>query len=159
MEGSQWQRADFNSDGTVALNASSAGPLGIYRDELVAGVTLRSVPGQPGGRRLAFWTGAGWQVRGPYLLLGVWLQELGPNEIWLGGLRAYRFDCADAPGDLQCDGRVTLADIAPFIAAITNRITYYDQFPNCNHDNADVNQNGAISVADIGAFVDVLVGQ
>lgn len=62
-------------------------------------------------------------------------------------------------GDMNCDGAVTVGDIAPFVLAITNPAAYQAQYPSCNLSHADINCDGAVTVSDIGPFVRLLVGQ
>lgn len=60
------------------------------------------------------------------------------------------------PGDMNCDGIVTVSDIGPFVLALTNPAAYGSQFPNCNVFNGDMNGDGIVSVSDIGPFVAAL---
>lgn len=61
-----------------------------------------------------------------------------------------------APGDLNCDGAITVSDIGPFVNALTDPPTYEAQFPNCDLALADINADGAVTVSDIGPFVELL---
>ena len=61
-------------------------------------------------------------------------------------------------GDMNCDGFVTVGDIAGFVLALTNPAQYAITYPGCNINNADINGNGAITVGDIGPFVLLLAG-
>lgn len=61
-------------------------------------------------------------------------------------------------GDMNCDGFVTVADIGPFVMAISNPAQYAVFFPSCDIMNGDINNDGFITVADIGPFVQLLVG-
>lgn len=72
--------------------------------------------------------------------------------------RVLRFPLAALPalGDLNCDGVVSVGDIAGFVLALTNAAAYEAAFPDCLRGGADVNGNGVISVGDIGAFVGLL---
>jgi hypothetical protein len=63
------------------------------------------------------------------------------------------------PGDMNCDGAVSVGDIGPFVLAVTDPESYEAQFPECDLLNADVNEDGAVSVGDIGAFVSLVTGQ
>lgn len=62
------------------------------------------------------------------------------------------------PGDLNCDGIISVADIGPFVLALTDPASYATQFPDCNIANGDLNNDGTTSVGDIGAFVSLLTG-
>ncbi len=59
-------------------------------------------------------------------------------------------------GDMNCDGVVTVGDIAGFVLALTDPAGYAAQFPNCNINNADINQDNVVSVGDISGFVALL---
>ncbi len=60
-------------------------------------------------------------------------------------------------GDLNCDGQVNLADINPFVLALTNPSGYQVAFPDCNILNADINGDGLVNLADINPFVRLLL--
>ncbi len=62
------------------------------------------------------------------------------------------------PGDLNCDGLVDVADVTPFVLALTDPAGYSAAFPNCDINAADLNGDGDRDGADIGAFVALLVG-
>lgn len=62
------------------------------------------------------------------------------------------------PADLNCDGAISVADIGPFVLALTNEAGYFSTFPNCNRSNADLNADGNVTVSDIGLFVSALTG-
>lgn len=62
-------------------------------------------------------------------------------------------------GDMNCNGVVSVGDIAGFVLAITNPAGYAAQYPDCFIYNADINGDGVISVGDIGAFVALLTGR
>lgn len=61
-------------------------------------------------------------------------------------------------GDADCDGRVTFADIDPFVAALYGPAAYYAQLPHCNWLLADTNCDGNVTFADIETFVSCLGG-
>lgn len=62
------------------------------------------------------------------------------------------------PGDMNCDGIVSVGDIAGFVLALTDENGYADANPTCDIENADVNADGVVSVGDIAGFVALLVG-
>ncbi|MDX2198257.1 MAG: hypothetical protein SF069_04700 [Phycisphaerae bacterium] len=62
------------------------------------------------------------------------------------------------PGDMNCDGIVSVGDIAGFVLALTDPAGYAAQFPNCDINNADINQDNVVSVGDISGFVALLTG-
>lgn len=67
-------------------------------------------------------------------------------------------ECQQLIGDLNCDGVVSVADIGPFVLALTDATDYAAQFPDCDIQLADVNGDGVVSVGDIGAFVLLVTG-
>jgi outer membrane protein assembly factor BamB len=71
------------------------------------------------------------------------------------GLRAF---AATQPGDLNCDGVLSVGDIGPFVTAITDPAGYPAAFPACDILAADMNDDGVVSVGDIAGFVAVLTG-
>lgn len=79
---------------------------------------------------------------------------------WEPGLDNPRitYDAAGTPGDMNCDGIVSVSDIGPFVTALTDPAGYMAQFPNCDINNADINNDGQVSVGDIGGFVALLTG-
>lgn len=83
----------------------------------------------------------------------------GGNFELVGGFWAVSTPAAGGlPGDLNCDGSVTVTDIGAFVLALTNPAGYAVQFPNCDIQNADINTDGAVTVSDIGPFVSLLTG-
>lgn len=61
-------------------------------------------------------------------------------------------------GDLNCDGIVSVGDIATFVLALTDEPAYRDAQPFCDALRADINDDGLVSVGDIGSFVALLTG-
>jgi len=57
-------------------------------------------------------------------------------------------------GDMNCDGRVTFADIDPFVAALSGE-SAWTRWP-CPWINADCNNSGTVTFADIDPFVAVI---
>lgn len=90
-------------------------------------------------------------VVGSDVLMSAYTQELG-YELW-------RIRTPYHPADLNCDGVVSVGDIAPFVLAITNPAQYETQYPACDLLNADMNLNAVVNVADIGGFVAALTGR
>ena len=62
------------------------------------------------------------------------------------------------PGDMNCDGFVTVGDIAGFVLALTNPAGYLAAYPMCNILNGDVNGDMFVTVGDIGPFVGLITG-
>ncbi|MDX2198122.1 MAG: PQQ-dependent sugar dehydrogenase [Phycisphaerae bacterium] len=61
-------------------------------------------------------------------------------------------------GDMNCDGVVSVGDIAGFVLALTDPAGYATTYPKCDINAADVNQDSVISVGDIAGFVTLLTG-
>ncbi|MDX2197608.1 MAG: choice-of-anchor B family protein [Phycisphaerae bacterium] len=61
-------------------------------------------------------------------------------------------------GDVNCDGVVSVGDIAAFVLALTDSAGYATQYPNCPVGNADINDDNFITVGDIAGFVSLLTG-
>jgi carboxypeptidase A4 len=62
------------------------------------------------------------------------------------------------PGDMNCDGVVSVADIGPFVMALTDPAGYIAAYPTCSLLNGDFTADGQLTVGDIGAFVSALTG-
>jgi hypothetical protein len=62
------------------------------------------------------------------------------------------------PGDMNCDGVLSVGDIAGFVLALTNPSAYAVQYPQCEISAADLNGDTVISVGDIATFVALLTG-
>lgn len=60
-------------------------------------------------------------------------------------------------GDLNCDGVLDVADVAPFVTALTDIDAYDAGFPSCTATHGDMNTDGALNAADVGAFVSALL--
>jgi len=67
------------------------------------------------------------------------------------GIRALR-------GDLNCDDRVNVFDIDPFVLALSDPAGYEAAFPDCQIHRADCNRDGVINAFDIDPFVELLTG-
>ncbi len=84
-----------------------------------------------------------------------------PNPVWGFG----KLDVLAAldrilalPGDLNCDGAVSVGDINPFVLALTDPDAYRQQFPDCSSFNGDINDDGVVTVGDINGFVALVIG-
>ncbi len=62
------------------------------------------------------------------------------------------------PGDLNCDGTVSVGDINPFVLALTDPAGYADAFPDCDALNGDCSDDGQLTVGDINCFVTLITG-
>ncbi len=72
---------------------------------------------------------------------------------------AYVFtDVVTNPGDVNCDGAVTYADVGPFLLALFDPVGYAASFPDCPLVNSDLNDDGDLNGADIQPFVALLMG-
>jgi len=58
---------------------------------------------------------------------------------------------AGCPGDLNCDGEITYADIDLFVTALSGQANW--PYPECPWINADLNSDGDVTYADIDPFV------
>lgn len=75
-----------------------------------------------------------------------------------GAAYVFAFATASLLGDMNCNGAVSVGDIAGFVLALTNPTGYAAAYPDCDINSADVNESGNISVTDIGPFVQLLTG-
>lgn len=62
------------------------------------------------------------------------------------------------PGDLNCSGGVDTNDIGPFVLALLDPAGYAAEYPSCDLDLADLNEDGSADGLDIQLFVNVLIG-
>lgn len=61
-------------------------------------------------------------------------------------------------GDANCDGRVDLEDVSPFVTLLVNRPAYDAVYPDCDADTfCDMNEDGALDGADVQGLVERLV--
>ncbi len=75
-----------------------------------------------------------------------------------GAAFVFALNCGGLPGDMNCDGVVSVGDISGFVLALTDPAGYAAAFPSCDINNADVNNDTIVSVGDIGPFVQLLTG-
>ena len=59
---------------------------------------------------------------------------------------------------MNCDGALSVSDIAPFVSALTAPQAYAAAFPACDILLADTTDDGQITVSDIAGFVALLTG-
>lgn len=119
-------------------------------------------------QQLFRWDGAGWSAIPGVLSGRVEAIAAYDGRIVVGGefdavdgvVSAYfaEFGCASSPrpGDLNCDGFATVADIPAFVLALLDPAGYVGQYPECDVALADTNDDGFVTVADIGRFVERL---
>jgi hypothetical protein len=98
------------------------------------GFELSGTIGQPDAGAM---TGGGFELTGGFWVSGV----AGP---------------AICPGDMNCDGRVTFADIDRFVEALAGESAWNLHHPDCPWLNADCNNSGTVTFADIDPFVAVI---
>ncbi len=60
-------------------------------------------------------------------------------------------------GDLNCDGVLNLADLEPFVLALTDPAAYQTAYPDCNIGYGDCNGDGLVDPFDIDPFVECIV--
>ncbi|MCG8408431.1 MAG: DUF6531 domain-containing protein [Phycisphaerales bacterium] len=60
-------------------------------------------------------------------------------------------------GDMNCDGKISLADNNAFVLALTDPVQYALDYPDCAIEIGDFNGDGSTSNQDISSFTDVLV--
>lgn len=61
------------------------------------------------------------------------------------------------PGDLNCDGILSAADLEPMVLALMNPAGHTAAFPSCDIGRADCNSDQRLDGGDIRAFVEMLV--
>lgn len=61
-------------------------------------------------------------------------------------------------GDMNCDGRVSVSDIAGFVLALVNPAAFETSSGGCDMQHGDINNDTQVSIADIGPFVALLTG-
>ncbi len=68
--------------------------------------------------------------------------------------------CWNTPGhvvaDMNCNGALTLADVQPFVLALSSPAMYQAQYPECNWLYADINEDGSADFGDISLFVQLV---
>ncbi len=75
-------------------------------------------------------------------------------------LAFFQAELADppVPGDLNCDGVLSMGDVNPFVVALAGELEYVTVWPDCTWYNADVNGDGRVSFLDVNPFVALLAG-
>lgn len=97
-------------------------------------------------------------ARGDLAAVGAPLDDVSSSNE--GAAFLFELNCGSGglPGDMNCDGAVTVSDIAGFVLALTDPAGYAVQFPACDINNGDINSDTVVSVSDIGPFVSLLTG-
>ncbi|HVP09555.1 MAG TPA: right-handed parallel beta-helix repeat-containing protein [Phycisphaerae bacterium] len=70
---------------------------------------------------------------------------------------AYEYQGAIPRGDLNCDGFVDVADIAPFVLVLTDPAGYASQYAGCPATRGDMDNSGTVDGADIQWFIDAFL--
>lgn len=78
--------------------------------------------------------------------------------VWTQMFNTILVSPSERAADTNCDGQASVGDIGSFVLALTDGLSYVDQFTNCNIRRADVNGDGFLTVGDIGAFVAKVTG-
>ena len=82
-----------------------------------------------------------------------------PTDIVMDGNKSvtavFTQNPAGCPGDMNCDGRITFADIDLFVEALSGESSW--SHPNCPWVNADTNGDASVTFVDIDPFV-ALIG-
>ncbi len=127
-----------------------------------------SAAGSVAAQNIARWNSSGWSAVGSGTNGGVYDLALFNQQLVVSGdfSRAgsqpagfwARFGRFCGPGDADCDGDTDPADIGPFVTALTDPAAFPAQIPGCDWLQSDTNQDGVVSVADIGAFVALIIG-
>ncbi|TWT43881.1 hypothetical protein RAS1_02810 [Phycisphaerae bacterium RAS1] len=163
--------------GLTTWDPDGGGPLG---EQVVAGGLFANTIGgpEPALNNIARWDG-NWQPLGDGLnqfanALTTWDPDgSGPQtEVLVAGgaftlagavpspFIAALYPCGPAgvPGDMDCDGDANVLDINAFVLALIDPAGYAAMFPNCDINNADINDDGFVDVLDINPFVALLAG-
>ncbi len=75
-----------------------------------------------------------------------------------GAVPCWVDDVMVAPGDMNCDGAVTVGDINPFVLALTDPDGYAALFPDCSILSGDCTGDSQVTVGDINCFVELVTG-
>lgn len=107
--------------------------------------------------------GGGISIAGAYAVAGTIGQPeagamAGGIYILQGGFWSHSAPPGVTPGDMNCDGGVTVGDISGFVLALTDPAAYAAQYPACDAMAADTNEDGLVSVGDIASFVCIVSG-
>ena len=131
--------------------------------EVAATVDINLVPGrcQTVERTMTF-DPTSWSQQGNIRVFA-WAQvagDSGVREVYQSALLAWPLTPLPPPykpGDLDCDGSISFADINPFVIYLSNFSAWQAAYPGCNPRNGDVNGDGSYpSFGDINPFVALL---
>jgi hypothetical protein len=167
-DGTSWQALGTGMGGF----RPSAFALNVYDGDLIAGGRFTSA-GDISANYIALWDGANWHPMGAGMsgstYPSVYAMAAYNNDLIAGGGFTVadgnpanyiaRWGCAPpavCPGDMNCDGRVTFADIDPFVEALGGESAWNQSHPGCPWLNADCDGSGTVTFADIDPFVAVI---
>ncbi len=149
MDGNKSVTAVFVQD-QYTLTTSVTGQGGIALDPpggtYLSGTTVQVTANQAAGWHFDHWQGD---------LTGT----TNPSNIVMDGNKsvtaAFVQNPLGCPGDMNCDGQITFADIDLFVEALSGESSW--SHPNCPWSNGDTNGDGNVTFADIDPFV-ALIG-
>jgi lysyl endopeptidase len=133
--GSTWTRIWRNGTATITDSAWS------LQEYDISGLADR----QP-----SVWFRWGYEVRSGAWPYSGW--NIDDIEVWGVSVAGPSYP----PGDMNCDGEVTFADIDLFVEALAGQGAW--SHPDCPWLNADINGDGDVTYADIDPFVGLLGG-
>ncbi|MDX2197644.1 MAG: M14 family zinc carboxypeptidase [Phycisphaerae bacterium] len=144
-------------------------PYWLYSDgnEVLAAVSFGTPPNPkplPALPALGRWAVAQFRVRdwvptGDIARFGFFVSGYLPGTVTEAAIDDFALldlSCPPLPGDMNCDGFVTVSDIGGFVLALTDPAQYAVVYPSCELARGDVNGDGFVTVADIGVFVGLL---
>jgi hypothetical protein len=119
----------------------------------------------------ARWNGHAWSALGAGLSDNAYAVAMGDDgsglSLYVGGsfqaagghpaenvARWFR----NCPGDLNCDGRISVQDMPLLLQAILDPLQYKSLHPGCNFLNADCDRDGEVTPDDLPAFMALLGG-
>ncbi len=157
-DGAQWHR--FISGSVYAYAFAN------YRDELIiAGfISAHTVVRWDGSSLQPLSRGTNSAVRALAVHDGALVLGGDFSSVMAEGYQSYmsrywaRWGPPQPVGDLNCDGRVDLADINPFVLALVDPAVHDATYPGCPSCSADCNHDNHIDFRDIDPFVELLVG-
>jgi len=109
-------------------------------------------------------SGGGQSVGGQFVLTGTIAQPVvsagatgGTFAVTSGFWTEQREGLVITSGDLNCDSDVDAGDVVPFVLALLDSAGYAINYPSCDRNNADTNDDGRVDGADIDGFLQALI--
>ena len=159
----RWNSPSWQPLGTGMAGATGLYPypdvqaLTVYDGELIAGGNFTTA----GGNISRYW--ARWSCPHGACCFADGHCEIQTQIDCTAAGASYKGDatmCAPSPclcpGDMNCDGSVTFADIDLFVEALSGESAWNQNHPTCPWLNADCNHSGTVTFADIDPFVAVI---